>query len=135
MLIDGYYYWIARLNTKDAAERGIKTGDLIELHNDRGAVICAAQLTERLPPGVAHSYQASANYDPVGEPGESPDRGGCVNILTPKHSQIKKASSFAGAAAQVEAVKWNGGPDVKSTAPRMEFMDGAEGAREKVSVR
>ncbi len=133
MEIDGYYYWIARLNTKDAEARGIKTGDLIELHNDRGAVICAAQTTERLPQGVAHSYQASANYDPVGEPGESPDRGGCVNILTPRRSQIKNASSFAGAAALIEVVKWNGGPDVKSTAPRMEFMD-KPGAREKVST-
>ena len=37
--------------------------------NDRGAVICAAQLTERVAPGTAHSYESAAVYDPVDEPG------------------------------------------------------------------
>ena len=31
---------------------------LVKVHNHRGAVICVAQLTERLMPGVAHSYES-----------------------------------------------------------------------------
>ena len=81
--VDGYYYWIMRLNAEDAAERGIKKHDLVKVFNDRGAVICAALPTQRLPRGVCHGYESSAVYDPMGEPGKSVDRGGCLNLLTP----------------------------------------------------
>jgi anaerobic selenocysteine-containing dehydrogenase len=64
-LVDGYYYWIARINPSDAAERGITQRDLIRLYNDRGGVICAAQVTERVRPGLVHSYESSAVYDPI----------------------------------------------------------------------
>ena len=30
ILIDGYYYWIIRINTKDAEARGIKENDLVK---------------------------------------------------------------------------------------------------------
>ncbi len=82
--VDGYYYWIMRLNAEDAAERGIKKHDLVKVYNDRGAVICAALPTQRLPRGVCHGYESSAVYDPMGEPGKSVDRGGCLNLLTPR---------------------------------------------------
>ena len=39
VLMDGWYYWIIRLNSKDAAARGIKSGDLVRCFNDRGSVI------------------------------------------------------------------------------------------------
>ncbi len=83
MKVEGYYYWIMRLNAEDAAERGIKKHDLVKVYNDRGAVICAALPTQRLPRGVCHGYESSAVYDPMGEPGKSVDRGGCLNLLTP----------------------------------------------------
>ncbi len=86
-LIDGHYYLECRISPEDAAKRGIGQNDLVRLFNDRGAVICAATISSRLPPGVIHTYQASAVYDPIGEPGESADRGGCVNLLTPNRSQ------------------------------------------------
>lgn len=35
-LVDGSYYWIARVNSVDAAARGIADGDLVEMFNDRG---------------------------------------------------------------------------------------------------
>ena len=80
---DGYNYWIIRINTRDADKRGIKDKDLVRVFNDRGEVILAAQVTERLPPGTVHSYESCADYDPLGIPGESPDRAGCINLLTP----------------------------------------------------
>ena len=52
ILIDGYYYWILRMTHGDAEKRGIKHGDLVKVFNDRGSVICAAQITERLPKGT-----------------------------------------------------------------------------------
>jgi anaerobic selenocysteine-containing dehydrogenase len=108
VLIDGYRYWIVRINAKDAVARGIKDHCLVKVFNDRGAVICAAQRTERLPPGTVHSYESSAIYDPVGEPGASPDRGGCMNILTPSRPMIKKSHSFAANSCLVEIEKWLG---------------------------
>jgi len=107
VLIDGYYYWIARINTKDAKERGINENDLVKLFNDRGAVICAAQVTERVPAGTVHSYESSAIYEPVGTPGESPDRGGCTNILTPKRFIIEKSHSIACNSCLIQIEKWD----------------------------
>lgn len=102
MLIDGYYYWIARINAADANTRGIRNGSLVRLFNDRGSVICAAYVTERLRPGVVQSYESSARYDPLGEPGKSTDRGGCVNNLTNQRSQSAKSSSMAPGACLIE---------------------------------
>jgi trimethylamine-N-oxide reductase (cytochrome c) len=106
VLIDGHYYWIVRINRRDAQARGIRENDLVKVFNDRGAVICAAQLTERVPPGTTHSYESSAVYDPVGEPGNSADRGGCMNLLTPSRMIIKKSHSIAALSCLVEVEKW-----------------------------
>ena len=106
MLIDGYYYWIVRMNTKDAEPRKINDKDLVRVFNDRGSVLCAARLTERLPQGTVHSYESSANYDPIGEPGESTDRGGCINILTPSRMIIKKSHATASNSCLVQIEKW-----------------------------
>jgi molybdopterin guanine dinucleotide-containing S/N-oxide reductase-like protein len=107
VLIDGYYYWIVRINRRDAEARKIGENDLVRIFNDRGEVICAAQLTERVPPGVAHSYESSAKYDPLGEPGKSADRGGCVNLLTPSRMIIRKSHGMAACSCLVEIEKWN----------------------------
>ncbi len=106
VLIDGYYYWIARINRADAEKRGIKMNDLVRLYNDRGSVICAAQVTDRVPPGTVHSYEASASYDPVGEPGRSTDRAGSVNLLTPHRFIIQQAHAAAMNSCLIEVEKW-----------------------------
>jgi trimethylamine-N-oxide reductase (cytochrome c) len=106
--INGHYYWIIRLNTEDAKVRGIKEHDLVRVFNNRGAVICAAHITSRLIPGVVHSYESSAEYKPMGKPGESVDRGGCVNLLSPSRTQIKNAHSMANGLSMVEIDKWDG---------------------------
>ena len=107
VLVDGHYYLVARINAADAKARGIKTNDLVKLFNGRGAVICAAYVTERLRPGVVHSYESSAVYDPIGEPGKSPDRGGCVNTLTNDRSQSERTTSMAPNACLIELELWN----------------------------
>jgi len=108
---DGYYYWIIRINSQDATDRGIKNHDLVKAFNDRGAVILAARVTERVPPGTVHSYESCADYDPVGVPGESADRAGCINILTPGRYISKNACGQApnSCLVEIEKIK-NGGP-------------------------
>jgi anaerobic selenocysteine-containing dehydrogenase len=105
---DGRYYWIMRISSKDAETRGIKTGDLIRAFNDRGSVILSSQVTERMVPGVAHSYESCAEYDPIGEPGESSDRGGCVNVLSPSRFITPTSSGMANNSCLIQIEKWEG---------------------------
>ncbi len=111
VLINGHYYWVARISSADAAPRGIKTHDLVKLFNERGAVICAAVVTERLIPGVVHSAESSSQYQPLGEPGNSPDIGGCTNILTPSRSMTAKTSGSAPNSCLIELEKFHAGAE------------------------
>ncbi|MBV9971205.1 MAG: hypothetical protein JO228_14560, partial [Xanthobacteraceae bacterium] len=52
--------------------------------------------------------ESSAVYDPMGEPGKSVDRGGCLNLLTPERTQTKSTHSLAGANSLVEVELWDG---------------------------
>ena len=49
-------WWPARIHPRDAEARGIRNGDIVRLYNDRASVLCAAVVTERVRPGVIHSY-------------------------------------------------------------------------------
>ena len=102
---DGRYYWIIRVNTRDAAARGIGDKDLVRVFNDRGEVICAARTTERVPPGTVHSYESCSDYEPTGKPGESADRCGCINLLTPGRFMTKHASGMAPNSCLVQIAK------------------------------
>ncbi|MEM2213751.1 MAG: molybdopterin-dependent oxidoreductase [Candidatus Nezhaarchaeales archaeon] len=107
---DGRYYWILRMNPRDAEPRGIKDGDLVKVYNDRGAVVCIAEVTERIRPGVVHAYESSGIYESLGEPGnvKSVDLGGCVNLLTPSRLMSKNTTGMAPNSCLVEVVKWRG---------------------------
>ena len=111
VLIDGYYYWIARINPHDAAARSIGHHELVRLYNDRAAVICAAAVSKRVMPGMIHAWESSAVYDPLGEPGKSADRGGCVNQLTPERSQTEKTTASAPNSCLIEIEPWDGRED------------------------
>ena len=100
------HYWIMRMNTRDAATRGINDGDLIRAFNDRAEVILAAQVTERLPPGVVHSYESCGDYLPLGEPGHSADTAGCVNMLTSKRFITPTSPGQAPNSCLVQVEKW-----------------------------
>ena len=104
---DGYYYWVIRINPMDAKKRDIEEGDIVKAYNDRATVLLAAQVTERVPPGVVHSYESCAIYEPIGEPGESPDRGGCINLLTPHRYMSRNACGQAPNSCLIEVQKWN----------------------------
>ena len=113
VLVDGYYYWVLRMNADDAADRGLKMHDVVRVFNDRGAVLCAVRVTQRLPRGAVHAYESSAVYDPIGEPGYSVDRGGCVNQLTPKRSIAAKVTGTAANSCLVQVERWDGSAELR----------------------
>jgi trimethylamine-N-oxide reductase (cytochrome c) len=107
ILKDGYYWHTTRIHPVDAEARGIKNGDIVKLYNDRGSVLGIAQVTERVMPGVIHSYHGSSKYDPMepGKPG-SLDRGGCVNLLSSSRPMSKNAPGAAWNSCLIEVTKW-----------------------------
>jgi trimethylamine-N-oxide reductase (cytochrome c) len=106
---DGYAWWPARIHPDDAAARGIRNHDIVRLYNHRASVLCIAVVTERVRPGVIHSYASSARYDPL-IPGrdDSPDKGGCVNMLTPSRMTSKNAPGMTPNSCLIEIEKWEG---------------------------
>jgi len=58
-----------RINPADARARGIEDGALVKVHNDRGACLAVARVTEAVRPGVVQ-MATGAWYDPVPVPGE-----------------------------------------------------------------
>ncbi len=47
------------INASDARRLGIKTGDTVEVYNDRGMVVVPAYVTERVMPGVAVLHEGA----------------------------------------------------------------------------
>ncbi|MDR2357515.1 MAG: molybdopterin-dependent oxidoreductase [Oscillospiraceae bacterium] len=77
---DGYQYEPAWIHPETAAARGIEYGDIVKVYNERGAVLCAAYLTQRLMPGVVY-VDHGARFDPIDA--ETLDRGGAINLISP----------------------------------------------------
>lgn len=68
----------ARINSEDAAARGIENGDLIELYNERGTIIVGAVLSDEIMPGVVSVYEGAwPSLDSKGR-----CNSGLVNFLT-----------------------------------------------------
>ncbi|WP_159564600.1 DMSO/selenate family reductase complex A subunit [Budvicia diplopodorum] len=66
------------INPIDAAERGIKNGDMIRIFNDRGETQISAKVTPRMIPGVV-ALGEGAWYTPDAN---GIDRAGSINVLT-----------------------------------------------------
>ncbi len=91
------------INPADAAERGLKSGDLVKVWNDRGTIVLPCRLTRKIMPGVVDIPQG-AWYKPDSN---GIDRGGCVNTLAsekwtplakgnPQHTIMVQAEKFNG---------------------------------------
>jgi molybdopterin guanine dinucleotide-containing S/N-oxide reductase-like protein len=106
---DGYLWHVVRLHPEDARSRGIQEGDLVKIFNDRATVLGIAQVTERVRPGVIHSFEGSGKYEPL-EPGNplSPDKAGCVNTLTSSRMMSQNVPGMAPNSCLVEICKWDG---------------------------
>jgi molybdopterin guanine dinucleotide-containing S/N-oxide reductase-like protein len=102
--LDGYMYEPLWLNPKTASERGIKSGDIVKIHNERGAVLGGAYVTERLMPGVAY-MDHGARIDSI-IPGKL-DRGGAINLISPIGISSKNATGMATSGYLVEVERVN----------------------------
>jgi trimethylamine-N-oxide reductase (cytochrome c) len=110
--IAGNPYLIARIHPEKAAEKGIKDGDIVELFNERGSVLCVARVTYRVEVNTIHAYGSSGIYNPT-VPGEistheNPDIGGCVNILSPGRLIGDKVPGMAPNSTLLDICKWEG---------------------------
>ena len=89
---DGYNYEPCWINPVDAAERGIKTGDIVEVLNERGIVLGGALVWERIMPGVIY-MDHGARCDAI-IPGKL-DRGGAINTISPEGITSKYSAGMA----------------------------------------
>ncbi|MDR2487853.1 MAG: molybdopterin-dependent oxidoreductase [Clostridiales Family XIII bacterium] len=99
---DGYQYESAWINPRTAAAKGIAHGDVIKVFNERGIVLCAAFLTERLMEDVVYVDHGS-RFDPI-DP-ESVDRGGAINLITPTAIISKTATGMVVSGFLVDVAK------------------------------
>jgi trimethylamine-N-oxide reductase (cytochrome c) len=105
--VDGYAYWVVRMNDADAKARGLKDRDLVKVYNDRGTVICAVEVSPLVAPGTIKSYESCAEFDFIEDKnGKIVDRGGCMNLLTPSRTQAKGTTAIAPNSCQIEIAKW-----------------------------
>lgn len=102
----------ATLHPDDAAERGIQTGDVIRLYNDRGACLAGADVSDRVRPGVIQ-LSTGAWYDPVDD-GEDAglDVSGNPNVLTQDVGTSDLAQGPSSHSCLVEVEKYSG-PEIK----------------------
>ena len=112
--VAGHYFWVARLNDLDARERGVGHGDLVKVWNDRGAVICAADVSPMVARGTLKSFESSAEYEVVEIGGERVEIGGCMNTLTSSRSQSQGTSSMAPNSCLVQVEAWRGAAEFAS---------------------
>lgn len=106
MEVDGYRYWILRMSPADAAERGVRTGDLVRVHNDQASVICAVDVSSLVMGGVVRGNESCAELDLLDSPLGLVDRGGCLNLLTPGGRMSKTADGILPNSCWVEVEKW-----------------------------
>ena len=89
------------MNTVDAEARGIKSGDVVKVYNDRGTTVLLARATERIMPGVVCIYEGA--WPTLDEHGI--DHSGSADILTA--DRPSPAGSFAFNTLLVEVEKTN----------------------------
>jgi trimethylamine-N-oxide reductase (cytochrome c) len=107
LVVEGNPYAIIRIHPRRAKERGIKSGDIVKVFNDRGSILCMAQVTKRLEEHTVHCYGSSGMYEPS-VPGEcSTDKAGCINILTSGELMGKNVPGMAPNSTLVEIEKYN----------------------------
>jgi len=99
---DGYMYEPLWLHPSDAAKRGIKSGDMVKVYNERGAVLGGAIVWERIMPGVV-SMDHGARCDTIIS-GEL-DRGGAINLIAPDGITSKNCAGMASSGYLVEIEK------------------------------
>lgn len=105
------------IHPDDAARRGITSGDVVRLFNDRGACLAGAVVSDATMPGVVR-LSTGAWWDPVavGAPGDL-DRHGNPNVLTRDAGASRLSQGCAAQSCLVELARHEG------EAPAMRAFD------------
>jgi biotin/methionine sulfoxide reductase len=108
------------MNPDDARRRGIKDGDVVRIHNARGACLAGAVLSDALSPGVA-KLSCGAWYDPTGAEDGAVCAHGNANVLTHDRGTSKLSQGPSTGTNMVEIEPWTGPlPPVRAfEAPRI----------------
>ncbi len=96
------------INVDDASARGIRSGDVVRIFNDRGATLAGAIVTDRIRAGVV-MLQEGAWYDPD-KPGEvgAMCKHGNINLVTIDKGTSKLAQGNIANTALVEVEVFKG---------------------------
>jgi trimethylamine-N-oxide reductase (cytochrome c) len=100
---DGYFYEPLWIHPSDAEKRGVRSGDIVKVFNERGIVLCGAYVTERIAPGsvlVHHGARADIiSINPL------IDRGGAINLIVPSKPASKNTVGMVCSGILVEVEK------------------------------
>ena len=88
----------------DAAQRGIKDGDIVRVYNDRGACLCGASLSDKIKSGII-LISTGAWFDP-GDAQVSCKHGN-PNVLTPDRGTSQLGQGPAAHSCLVEVEAWS----------------------------
>ena len=93
------------INPADAAARGIADGDVVRVHNARGACLAGAMLTDAVSPGVVR-LSCGAWYDPA-DAGEAPLRARQRQYahLRPRHLEARPGAELRHRAGRDRALE------------------------------
>jgi biotin/methionine sulfoxide reductase len=96
------------ISTEDAELRGIRSGDVVRVFNDRGAILAGAKVTDGMRPGVVQ-LATGAWYDPL-EAGVvgTLDKHGNPNVLTKDIGTSRLGQGCAAQSALVQIERWTG---------------------------
>lgn len=98
---DGYAYEPVWMAPADAEARGIRSGDIVKVFNDQGAILCGARISERVAP-TSIVINKGSRVDPIGP---NIDRGGAANLLSPPGPISQHCFGFAVSGYLVECAK------------------------------
>jgi len=107
-MIDGYFYWVMRINPIDAEKRGIRHHDLVRVYNDRGIAVFVADVSPLTGPRIVKTYESVADVDAYRHDKYGViELAGCANVLTSKRPQQLGTESIAPNSCLVEIEKWS----------------------------
>ncbi|MFO1035790.1 MAG: trimethylamine-N-oxide reductase TorA [Geminicoccaceae bacterium] len=95
------------INTADAEARGIASGDLVRVFNDRGQILAGAVVSDDIRPGALEVCEGGWYSPESGEPGAL-DLYGDVNCLTIDVGSSKLAQGNSGHTGLVDVERFTG---------------------------
>ncbi len=104
----------ARLNSSEAARRGLTDGDVIRVFNDRGACLAGLEISDDIRDGVLE-LPTGAWFDPQQVDGKDLEVHGNPNALTPDKGTSRLAQGCSAHSCLVEVEKFEGElPEVRA---------------------